>query len=184
MSERTGPPYPRPWLLVVPLLIGAAVAVALGVFGSVHEPTGEVPWQRPFPSIYAMKVWFSLGVLLLAALQLCTALWMYGRLGLRARPWLGPVHRASGYLAFVVSLPVAAACLWAMGFQSYDARVLTHSILGTMVYGAFVAKVIVVHSRRLPGWAIPAVGGLLLATVVGVTASSALWWIATFGLPR
>ncbi|GIF75135.1 hypothetical protein Asi02nite_46530 [Asanoa siamensis] len=165
-------------------MIGAAVAVALGVFGSVHEPTGEVPWQRPFPSIYAMKVWFSLGVLLLAALQLCTALWMYGRLGLRARPWLGPVHRASGYLAFVVSLPVAAACLWAMGFQSYDARVLTHSILGTMVYGAFVAKVIVVHSRRLPGWAIPAVGGLLLATVVGVTASSALWWIATFGLPR
>ncbi|MEV4534576.1 DUF6529 family protein [Asanoa sp. NPDC049518] len=184
MSDRAALPRTRPSLVLVPLLIGAAVAVALGVFGSVHTPTGEVPWQRPFPSIYAMKVWFSLGVLLLAAVQLCTALWIYGKLGLRARPWLGPVHRTTGYLAFLVSLPVAAACLWAMGFQSYDARVLTHSILGSMFYGAFVAKVLVVHSRRLPSWALPAVAGLLLATVVGVTASSALWYVATYGLPR
>ncbi|MDG4825220.1 DUF6529 family protein [Asanoa sp. WMMD1127] len=184
MSDRAAAVRPRPWLVLIPLLVGAAVSVALGVFGSVHEPAGEVPWQRPFPSIYAMKVWLSLGVLLLAAVQLVTALWMYGRLGLRRRPWLGPVHRATGFLAFVVSLPVAAACLWAFGFETYDARVLTHGILGAMVYGAFVAKVLVLHSRRLPGWALPAVAALLLATVVGATASSALWWVATIGLPK
>ena len=173
----------RPFLILIPLLVGAAVAVALGVFGGVHTPAGEVPWQRPFPSIYAMKVWLALGVLLLAAVQLFTALWIYGKLGLRRRSWLGPVHRTIGFLAFVVSLPVAAACLWAMGFQSYDARVLTHGILGSMFYGAFVAKILVLHSKRLPGWALPAVAGLLLATVVGAVTSSALWYIATVGLP-
>jgi hypothetical protein len=181
MSDRAAP---RPWLLLVPLVVGAAVAVALGVFGTVHEPAGEVPWQRPFPSLYAMKVWLSLGVLLLAAVQLCTALWIYGKLGLRRRPWLGVLHRTTGVLAFVVSLPVAAACLWAFGFESYDARVRTHGILGAMFYGAFVAKILVLHSKRLPGWALPAVAGLLLATVVGATASSALWYVATYGLPR
>ncbi|MEV0716499.1 DUF6529 family protein [Asanoa sp. NPDC050611] len=184
MSDRAAPPYTRPWRILIPLLVGAAVAVALGVFGTVHEPAGEVPWQRPFPSLYAMKVWLSLGVLLLAAVQLGTALWIYGKLGLPTRRWLGPVHRTTGYLAFVVSLPVAAACLWAFGFESYDARVRTHGILGAMFYGAFVAKVLVLHSKRLPGWALPAVAGLLLATVVGAVASSALWYVASFGLPR
>jgi hypothetical protein len=184
MSDRSVPVRTRPWLILVPLLVGAAVSVALGVFGSVHEPTGSVPWQRGFPSIYAMKVWLSLGVLLLAAVQLGTALWIYGKLRLRPRRWLGPLHRTTGFLAFVVSLPVAAACLWALGFQTYDARVLTHGILGAMFYGAFVAKVLVLHSRRLPGWALPAVAGLLLATVVGAISSSALWYIATYGLPR
>ncbi|GIF49845.1 hypothetical protein DFJ67_0122 [Asanoa ferruginea] len=174
----------RPFLILIPLLIGAAVSVALGIWGSVHTPTGEVPWANPFPSIYAFKVWLALGVLLLAAVQLVTALWMYEKFGLRRRPWVGPVHRTSGFLAFIVSLPVAAACLWALGFQTYSARVLTHSILGCIFYGAFVAKILVLHSKRLPGWALPAVAGLLLATVVGVITSSALYYIATFGLPK
>jgi hypothetical protein len=170
--------------VLISLLVGAVVAVALGVFGRVHEPTGRVAWQGPFSSIYAMKVWLTTVVLILALAQLVTALWMYGRLGIRPRPWLGTLHRSVGGLAFLVSLPVAAACLWALGFQSTNARVLAHGLLGCAFYGAFVAKVLVVQSKRMPGWAIPLVGGLLLAAVVGAGLTSAIWYFARVGLPE
>ena len=43
----------------------------------------------------------------------------------RAAPaWLGPVHRMSGRLAFLVSLPVAYHCLYQLAFQDSTTRVL------------------------------------------------------------
>jgi hypothetical protein len=169
--------------MLVPLLVGAALAVALGVFGRVHHPAGTVRWTGPFPDVYAMKVWLTLVVLILAAGQLITALWMYGKLGLRRPPWLGALHRSTGWATFLVSLPVAAACLWALGFQSGSTRVLAHGLLGCAFYGALAAKVIVVHSKRLPGWALPVVGGLVLTAVVGAGLTSAVWYFATIGAP-
>ncbi len=169
--------------MLLPLLVGAVVAVALGVFGRLHHPTGSVAWVGPFTDVYAMKVWLTLVVLILAAFQFVTALWMYGKLGLRRPPWLGTLHRSTGLAAFLVSLPVAAACLWALGFQSDNKRVLAHGLLGCAFYGAFAAKVIVVQSKRLPGWTLPAIGGLLLATVVGAGVTSAIWYFATIGAP-
>jgi hypothetical protein len=55
--------------------------------------------------------------------------------------------------------------------------------LGCAFYGAFAAKVIVVRSKRLPGWALPVVGGLLLTTVVGAGLTSAIWYFAAIGAP-
>ena len=78
---------------------------------------------------------------------------------------------------------MAAACLWALGFESDSVRVVAHGLLGCAFYGAFAAKVIVVQTRRLRGWALPAVGGLLLATVVGAGLTSAVWYFATIGAP-
>lgn len=173
----------RSSVVLLALLVGAVVAVALGVFGRLHEPTGSVPWLGPFTDVYAMKVWLTLVVLILAGLQLITALWMFRLLGLRRPAWLGALHRTTGWAAFVVSLPVAAACLWALGFESGSGRVVAHGLLGCAVYGAFAAKVTVVHSRRLPGWALPVVGGLLLTTVVGAGLTSAIWYFATIGAP-
>jgi hypothetical protein len=43
---------------------------------------------------------------------------------------VSPVHRWSGRLAFLVSIPVAMHCLYALGFQAFDLRVLVHSLLG------------------------------------------------------
>ena len=169
--------------MLVPLLVGAVLAVALGVFGRLHHPTGRVPWMWPFTDVYVMKVWLTLVVLILAAAQFVTALWMYGKLGLRRPPWLPTVHRATGWAAFLVSLPVAAACLWALGFQYGNNRVVAHGLLGCAFYGAFAAKVLVVRSRRLPGWALPVVGGLLFTTVVGAGLTSAIWYFATIGAP-
>jgi uncharacterized protein DUF6529 len=175
---------PRGFLLAVPLLVGAAVSVAVGVFGRLHTPTGTALFTGPFPSLVAMKVWLTVVVLGLALAQLVSALWIYGRLGRPAPPWLGGLHRGLGALAVLVSLPVAVNCLWVLGLQSSSPRVLAHGLLGCAFYGAFVAKVLVLRWRRLPNWALPAVAGLLFTTVVGVSLTSAIWYLATEGPPH
>jgi hypothetical protein len=66
-----------------------------------------------------------------------------------------------------------------------DTRVAVHSIAGCFLYGAFVAKVVLVHSPgwRRPGWALPLLGGALVATVVVLWYTSALWDFNDFKLP-
>ena len=175
---------PRGVLVVVPLLVGAAVAVAIGVYGRMHTPTGVALWLGPFPSLLTMKVWLTIAVLGLALAQFVSALWIYGRLGARPPRWAGGLHRGLGALAVLISLPVAANCLWALGFQTSSPRVLAHGLLGCAFYGAFVAKVLTLHWRRLPNWALPVVAGLLLTAVVGVSLTSAVWYLATVGAPQ
>ena len=58
-----------------------------------------------------------------------------------------------------------------------------HSLAGCFFYGAFAAKVLIVRSRRLPGWALPLAGGLLVTLVVVIWYSSALWYLNGSRLP-
>lgn len=177
-TPRSSTPY-----ALLALVAGAAAAVALGVYGREHAPTGEAIATLGFGSLIAMKVWLALVAGCLAIVQLLTASWMYGLLG-PARPGgLGAVHRVSGAAAIVVSLPVAYHCLWSLGFQSYDNRVLVHSLTGCVVYGALVTKVFAVHGRRSPGWLVPLAGGLLLAAVVAVVLTSSVWYVREVGWP-
>jgi Family of unknown function (DUF6529) len=165
------------------LAAGAAVAVALGVYGSQHTPTGETITTLGFEDLISMKVWLGLVAGTLALLQLVGALWMYGRFGRPAPAIVGPLHRASGFTAILVSLPAAYHCLWSLGFQSYDTRVLLHSLAGCAVYGAVVVKIVGVHWRRGPGWLLPVAGGLLFTFFVVVVLTSAVWYVNEFGLP-
>jgi hypothetical protein len=183
-ADSTVPTAPRGVLVAVPLLVGAAVSVALGVFGRLHTPTGEALWIGPFPSLVAMKVWLTIAVLALALAQFVSALWIYGRFGARPLRWVNGLHRGLGALAVLISLPVAANCLWVLGLQASTPRVLAHGLLGCAFYGAFVAKLLTLHSRRLPNWALPVVAGLLLTAVVGVSLTSAVWYLATEGAPH
>lgn len=177
---------PRRTGLVAGLLLFAGVAVALGVYGRLHVPTyGTLP-SFGFSSVASFKAWVGTVVLLLAGCQLVTALWLYGRLP-RVRPappWLGAVHRTTGFLAFVLSLPVAAFCLYGFGFapQPFSARTLVHSLAGCAFYGAFAAKVLFVHSRRPAAWAIPVAGATLLTAVVVAWLTSALWLFSVEGV--
>lgn len=162
------------------------MALGLGVYGSVHEPTFEPIATLGFGSMIAMKVYLSLAVGVLALGQVVGALWLYGRLPFRAPRWLGTAHRASGVLTIALSLPVAYHCLWSMGFQAGDqtpARVVAHSLLGCAVYGIVVVKVFAVRSGAMPGWFLPVVGGLLFAALVGVVWTSAVWYLQAVGLP-
>jgi hypothetical protein len=159
------------------LLLGAAVAVFLGVLATVHTPT-EVP-AFGFKSTIAMMVWLGAGAGCLALVQLVTALGMFTRGG-RA---VAVVHRSSGVLAVLLSLPVAYACLWSWGFADQNARVLVHSLTGCLVYGALVTKMLGLHVPRMPSWLVPVAGALLLTSVVGTTLTSSLWYFLEFGAP-
>jgi hypothetical protein len=173
----------RPALFLVPLAIGAVVSVALGVYGKTHTPTHHGLFNMSGNTMFAMKVWLTTAALVFALVQLVTALWMYGKLGGRAPGYVGPLHRTTGIIAFLLTVPVAFHCLWALGFQATDARVLAHSLLGCIFYGAFVAKILTLHSRRLPNWALPWAGGLLFTALVAVGLTSAVWYLTTIGIP-
>jgi Family of unknown function (DUF6529) len=178
-------PVPGTLPLLAASIAGAAVALALGTYGNVHEPTGDSIATFGFPAVLPMKAWFGTAVFALALAQLVSALALWGRLpGVRSAPgWLAPVHRWSGTAAFVVSLPVAYHCLWSLGFQDTDARVLAHSLLGCAFYGAFATKLLALRIDGLPRWALPVIGGLLVTCVTGLWFTSSLWFFTNVGFP-
>jgi hypothetical protein len=169
--------------LLVAAAAGAAVALALGVYGHVHDPSQQLVFTLFFSSTIAMKVWFGSLAVAFGIVQVTTAVWLYGKLPWKPAAWTGNVHRISGRLAFLFSLPVAYHCLWSLGFQDTDGRVLAHSLLGCAFYGAFAAKVTIVRSKGLPGVALPIAGGLTFALLVAAWFTSAFWFVGEQGWP-
>jgi hypothetical protein len=171
--------------VIVPFAAGAAVAVALGVYGRVHGARRIELDLAGFSSVTTAKVWLATLAVLLALVQVATALVMYRRLpaaGARLgdAPWITPVHRWSGRLAFLLMLPVAAHCLYVLGAAGYDLRTLLHSLAGCVVFGAFATKMLALPQARAR-WLVPLAGGLLFTALVGVWLTSALWFFTTFG---
>lgn len=170
-------------------LVGMAVAIAAGLyaFGTQHVPNYSISLLgRTGPDTLPLKSWLATGVLALAGLQLGLALWMYRRLP-RIRPptaRIGNVHRAVGVTAILLTLPIAYHCVFAYGVQTHiGARVAVHSLVGCFLYGAFAAKILIVRSRRFPGWTLPMAGGTLIALVAVLWYTSALWYFDNFSLP-
>jgi plastocyanin len=170
------------------LMIPFGVALAVG--GAVYLLTQVITldintslFGQSAADTFSLKSWLASGVLALAAFQLYSALWIYGRLPGRKPRWLGLAHHVSGYAAIVLSLPIGYHCLRAYGFRDFDRRTTVHSIAGCFFYGAFAAKVIVVRSRRLPRWALPVAGGTMVTLVVVLWYSAALWYFNDFDSP-
>ena len=132
-----------------------------------------------FSSTIAGKAWFATAAIVLALVQVSTAARIFGKLQRVipiGRPWINRMHRWSGRLAFVCTLPVAFHCIFILGFRTTDARVLAHSIVGSFVYGVIAIKLLMVHSRKHPGWSLPLAGGTLFAVLVTLWATSAAWY--------
>jgi hypothetical protein len=89
------------------------------------------------------------------------------------------VHRLSGYLAILLTLPIAYHCVFLLGFETTTPRVALHPLLGSALYGAFLAKVIIVRARGYPGWAVAVAGGLVFAILSGLWLTSALFFFWT-----
>jgi hypothetical protein len=181
----TAPPRTRNpnTLLLIPLAIGGLVALTLGVYGKLHTPTGSAINVAGFSSGVAAKVWLASVAALLALVQLGSALVMYGKVpGLRAPLWIGTLHRWSGRVAFLFTIPVVVHCLYALGFQSYQPRVLIHSVLGCLFFGAFTVKMLLLSRKGLPGWALPLFGGVVFTALVGLWLTSSLWFFTTSGV--
>ena len=173
--------------VLLPLLAGAAVSLLIGAYGRVHEPTGVGNFDLGFSSTAQMKAVLSTVVVALAGVQLLTALRMYDRIAVpRTKPaWLHAAHHWIGRVALLVSVPVAYECLYALGFSVSTPRGLVHSLLGCVVYGAFVAKVLSLRVERLPRWIVPWLGGLMFAGFVGLwlTGAVVFWFTGYPGVP-
>lgn len=166
------------------LLVGAVVALALGGYARLHQPTGLAVTTFGFSGTLQMKAWLTTAALALAAFQGVSALWMYGRLGSLAAPsWLGTAHRVSGSVAFLLTVPVAFHCLWSLGFATYDARTTAHSLLGCLFYGAFAAKMLALRDRHGPRWLLPVLGGSLLTILTGLWVTASLWFFTQVRTP-
>jgi hypothetical protein len=170
--------------LVSGLLVGAAVAAGLGVYGNVHDPARSSLVTLIFTNTINLKVWLATMAFTLACFQLFTALRIYGRIGKPPTPrWMPSAHRVSGTTAFWLTIPVAYHCLWSLGFQADQPRVLVHSTLGCAFFGALAAKVLFVRSRRLPDWALPVAGGLVFTALVAIWVTSSLWFFVNVDFP-
>jgi hypothetical protein len=130
-----------------------------------------------FSSTIVAKAWLATAAFVLALVQVTTAARIYGKLTflpVRGRA-VARIHRWSGRLAFLFTLPVFFHCVTILGFQTPDVRVAAHSLLGTFVYGVFAAKVLIVRDRSLPGWVLPAAGATLASTL-GFLWLTSSWW--------
>ena len=188
------PTTEAPKSIAVPLTafaIGAAIAVLVGVFGRVHDPTLDGTTTLGFHTVIQMKVIVSTAVAVLVLFQGFTALVIYGKLPITAPPWLGRAHRASGTTALVLAAFVAYHCLWALGLEyghlhsgeKVGARTVVHGVLGCMIVGTAAVKVVAVKSRRAPGWFLPVAGGLLFTLFIAAILTSTVWYYANYGWP-
>jgi len=167
-------------------LIGAAVAVVLYIIGRAHTPDYTIGlFGATGLGVYRIKSVLATVALGLAAVQVLLALWVYRTLPLagRAPKPVGMTHRVIGFIALAVTLPVAIHCFMAYGVVLTDPRIMIHSIAGCVLYGAFVAKVLLVQSKKLPGWTLPVAGGLLALLVALLWYTSALWYYNGFRVP-
>lgn len=171
--------------LVVPSLIGALVALTLGIYGRLHNPTGLAINIAGFSSPGSVKSWLATGATVLAIIQVGSALVMYGKVPRIVAPsWIGGLHRWSGRIAFLLAVPVAVHCLYALGFQNYSTRVLVHSLLGCAFFGAFTIKMLILPKRGLPSWLLPVLGATVFIVLTAVWFTSAYWFFSTFGIKR
>jgi hypothetical protein len=170
--------YAKP--LLIALLSGCAVALVLGLYGGLHHPTHYALDIAGFSSPLYAKAWLTTIAVVFAVVQLLTGIRISRPDATRS---MAAVHRWSGRIAILLTVPVIIHCLYALGFQTYSLRVLVHSVLGCIFYGAFVAKMLsLVNRETMPKWVVPVLGGVVFVSLIGIWATSSLWLFATKGV--
>ena len=171
--------YAKPFL--VALLSGCGVALALGLYAKLHHPTKYALDVGGFSSPLYAKAWLTTAAVVLAVVQLITGARITRQAA--APAWMAGLHRWSGRIAILLTVPVIIHCIYALGFGTYSARVIAHSVLGCIFYGAFVTKMLcLVRRDAMPRWALPVMGGVVFVSLVALWATSALWLFATKGV--
>jgi hypothetical protein len=86
------------------------------------------------------------------------------------------IHRWSGRIAVLLTLPVFFHCVTVLGWKTPDARVTVHVVAGSFVYGVLVAKLLVIRGKGYPHWVLPVLGGSLAGVLATLWLTSALWY--------
>lgn len=170
-SVERGPVGP----VAVATTAGATTAAVVAVGGWWRRVAVTVTLPVDYDTLAAAKALLAALVLVLVAGQVVSAAGIWGRLPRSLQPTsrtgrvrLALVHRWTGRVAVLVTLPVAAACLLTFGFDTTSPRALIHSALGCLFYGVFVAKMLALRMKTVPAVAIPFIGSALVVTFVGV----------------
>jgi hypothetical protein len=132
-----------------------------------------------FSTAIAGKAWFATAAVVLAVAQVSTGARIFGKLERIVpigRPYVNRIHRWTGRLAILCTLPVAFHCIFILGFKTSDTRVFVHSLLGSFVYAVFAVKVFFVRDRDHPRWTLPLVGGTLFTVLIALWSTSAFWY--------
>ena len=172
-------------LPVLPLLVFALVTLTVGLVASktVRQPYGTPFFQLFFSDTLHMKAWLLTAALLLALGQLLTASRIYEVLHFPpGGRFYHVVHRWSGLTAMLLTLPVAYHCIFLLGFGTYNTRAYIHSLLGSFLYGALLAKVLIVRSNGFRAWALPIAGVALFSILLGLWLTSGFPFFRTFGI--
>ena len=180
-----GRTVPARVFLVLPLVLFAFVALTVGVVASktVRQTYAAPSAHFFFSDTLHMKAWLISAVLVLSLGQLLTASRIYEVLRFPPKGRLYHLlHRWSGRAAILLTLPAAYDCIFLLGFETNDARVYIHSLLGSLLYGAVVAKVLIVRSNGFRGWALPIAGSVLFCILLGLWLTSAFWLFSTVGI--
>ncbi len=139
----------------------------------------------------AFKSWMASVVLFFALVQLITALRLWGRISWPETlpAWFGQIHRLSGTLAFLATIPVAYHCLWAIGFEPdiSQPRRFAHSLLGCPVHddGAriFAARCSGCHGAQGQGLSGPQLAGRVVERFPDPAAEAAIIANGGNGMP-
>jgi len=172
--------YARPLLLA--LAAGCAVALVIGVYAKVHHPAEYALDVGGFSSPLYAKAWLTTIAVAFAVVQVVTG-WLITRgEGAPSAAWMATVHRWAGRIAILLTVPVIIHCVYALGFGTYSARVIVHSVFGCLFYAAFVAKMLSLLRRDvMPRWVFPVLGGVVFVSLIVLWATSSLWLFTTKG---
>ena len=135
--------------------------------------------ETVFSTAIAGKAWLATGAFLLAIVQVLTASRMWGKLkGVVPVSFATSrrIHRWSGRIALLLTLPVFFHCVTILGFRTPDARIGIHSIAGSVVYGVVAAKLLVIRWKGYPHWVLPVLGGSLAVILAMLWLTSSFWY--------
>jgi hypothetical protein len=166
------------WALAGAVVAGVAVSGALAAYAEAHPGDGTALYTLWFGEMVDAKTFLATGAAALLVVQLASAVAMY-----RGAPgWVSWVHRWSGVTAFGLTLPVAFACVWSLGFEDDSPRVLVHCVVGCALFGVFTVKMLALRVRALPAWVLPVLGGLVVTLLALAWSTSGLWYLLEEGL--
>ena len=173
----------RQWALAGIGAVALGVSAGLAAYARVHPGDGAALTTLGFSGMLQMKAWLATAAAVLVVVQVLSALAMWRKLPgvAAAATWPVPVHRWSGTVAFLLTLPVMFHCVWSLGFAQGDARTVVHSVAGCALYGVFAAKMLALRLPSLPRGTVPLLGGLLVTLVLAVWFTSALWFFTRSG---
>jgi hypothetical protein len=168
-------------------VLGVGVAGALYLIGTQTAPhVTPADYEHSLTDVVPLKSWLATALLALAAAQVGLALWIYGKLprvSAADRPAVR-IHRGVGILAVALSIPIALHCVITYGVHTdLSARVAVHSIAGCFLYGAIVAKLLVIRLGRYPRWVLPLAGGTVVTLIAVLWYTAALWYFNGYSLP-